>query len=258
MKLFSFSGTECFSFRTIHGGSGSEKQDSRACFSFGDPQNKIAAKLDARKTIHCCRTRLQIHSALSALERYQGHIKVFHFSSVRLWPAKKNSPEVLFPGIYKLLRDLVHRRIVCAIRLGLGLSLRLRLRRWFNVVCLILAIFLLLLYLRQSFFFAGFLPVRHQLFLRQRRLRLGHACHWRSIFIELELILRWRLRWLERAVGGKLSAAKRLPCADQDALQPAVSPRAHNDVVNFWTVQQCAHHVLDCAWANLGDHGFIL
>jgi hypothetical protein len=29
-------------------GSGSEKQDSRACFSFGDPQNKISAKLDEK------------------------------------------------------------------------------------------------------------------------------------------------------------------------------------------------------------------
>jgi hypothetical protein len=32
-------------------GSGSEKQDSRACFSFGDPQNKISARLDIRKIL---------------------------------------------------------------------------------------------------------------------------------------------------------------------------------------------------------------
>jgi hypothetical protein len=50
-KRVSFSGTECFGFRTIHGGSGSEKQDSRACFSFGDPQNKISTKLDVRKKL---------------------------------------------------------------------------------------------------------------------------------------------------------------------------------------------------------------
>jgi hypothetical protein len=97
MKLFSFSGTECFSFRTIHGGSGLEKQDSRACFSFVDPQNKIAAKLDARENIHCRRTRLQIHSDPSALERYQAHIKVFHFTSGRLWP-KKTSPRRFISG----------------------------------------------------------------------------------------------------------------------------------------------------------------
>ena len=84
MKLFSFSGTECFSFRTIHGGRGSEKQDSRARFSFGDPQSKLQQMLDASKTIHCRRTRLQGHSDPSALERYQGQIKLFHFTPVHL------------------------------------------------------------------------------------------------------------------------------------------------------------------------------
>jgi len=50
-RSFSFSGTECFSFRTIHGGSGSEKQDSRACFSFGDPQNKIQQNSTRKKIL---------------------------------------------------------------------------------------------------------------------------------------------------------------------------------------------------------------
>jgi hypothetical protein len=77
-------------------GSGSEKQDSRACFSFGDPQNKISAKLDAKKNIDCRRTRLQIDCDLFGLEGYQGHIKVLHFSHSGRGSAnkpQKNSPE---------------------------------------------------------------------------------------------------------------------------------------------------------------------
>lgn len=50
-KKLQLAGLKCFFFRTIHGGSGSEKQDSRARFSFGDPQNKMSAKLDAEKLL---------------------------------------------------------------------------------------------------------------------------------------------------------------------------------------------------------------
>jgi len=60
---------------------------------FWGPANKIAAKLDVEKLIDYRRTRLQIHSDSSGLERYQAHIKLFHFTLVRLWPQKK------FPGI---------------------------------------------------------------------------------------------------------------------------------------------------------------
>jgi hypothetical protein len=65
---------------------------------FWGPANKLQQKLDARKTIHCRRTRLQIHSDPSALERYQGKIKLFHFTSICFIGPQKNSPEVLFPG----------------------------------------------------------------------------------------------------------------------------------------------------------------
>jgi hypothetical protein len=53
-------GLKCFCFRTIHGGSGSEKQDSRACISFGDPQNKISAKLGRQKNIDWRRIRYKL------------------------------------------------------------------------------------------------------------------------------------------------------------------------------------------------------
>ena len=44
-----------------------------------------------------------------------------------------------------------------------------------------------------------------------------------------------------------------------NALQTAVSSsRAHNDVVDFWTIQQCGHHVSDRARPNLGYYWLIL
>src|SRR6476646_7989064 len=54
------------------------------------------------KTTHCRRTRLQIHSSLSVLERYQGQIKLFHFTSICLWTAKEIPRKFYFRGAKRL------------------------------------------------------------------------------------------------------------------------------------------------------------
>jgi hypothetical protein len=64
---------------------------------FWGPANKLQQKLDVSKMIHCRRTRLQIHSDVSALERYQGHIKVFHFTLIVVFGAKIPR-KFYFPG----------------------------------------------------------------------------------------------------------------------------------------------------------------
>ena len=48
--------------------------------------------LDVSKTFIAAETRLQRHSELSVLERYQGQIKLFHFTPIGVSGAKK------FPG----------------------------------------------------------------------------------------------------------------------------------------------------------------
>src|SRR6478752_7288965 len=93
--------------------------------------------------------------------------------------------------------DLIQRRIACIIiRLGFGLSLCFRLWRRFHVIRFVFTILPLLFYLRQSFLFADFLPIRHQLFLRQLRLWLCYADGWSASCKPKVGCFRWSgLRW---------------------------------------------------------------
>ncbi|HZE25311.1 MAG TPA: hypothetical protein VE054_15050, partial [Blattabacteriaceae bacterium] len=77
-RSFSFSGTECFSFRTIHGGEWLRETRFQGLLLFWGPAKQDFSKTRREKNIDCRRTRLQIDCDLFGLEGYQGHIKVLH------------------------------------------------------------------------------------------------------------------------------------------------------------------------------------
>jgi hypothetical protein len=65
-----------------------------ACFSFGDPQNKISASsASAKKQLIAARIRLQTNCRRFGLEGSQGHIKLLHIASAVLGAQKENPPE---------------------------------------------------------------------------------------------------------------------------------------------------------------------
>lgn len=83
-------GLSCFCFRTIHGGSGSEKQASRTCFSLFGPAKQVFNP-GASKNIACRRMCLEDDCRPHGLEAYQGHIKLLHFVLVEVYALQAHS-----------------------------------------------------------------------------------------------------------------------------------------------------------------------
>ena len=103
-RAFSFSGTEVCqlpddSWREWL----RETSFQGLCFSFGDPQNKISARLD----VYCRRTRLQIDCHPSGLKGSQDHIKLFHIAQCGFAICKKIPRKVYSEGGVRFYQELV-------------------------------------------------------------------------------------------------------------------------------------------------------
>jgi hypothetical protein len=81
------SGTELLLLPKIHGGSGSEKQASRTCFSLLDPQNKFSA-IGVRK-MFIPPNVLEVDCRPLGLEANQGQIKLLHFARIKKKPGMR-------------------------------------------------------------------------------------------------------------------------------------------------------------------------
>jgi hypothetical protein len=80
-KASVLAGLKRFSFRTIHGGSGSKKQVPGLASLFGTRKTRFQRTRRQNKQVDCLRTRLQIDCHLFGLEGSQDHIKLFHVAS---------------------------------------------------------------------------------------------------------------------------------------------------------------------------------